>query len=178
MHIELTGEQVIAEIVPKLARFIAGQSARGGRTHVNQGRHQIPGSGVKVGDIMHLSIDSAVNGMNQPIPQSATGTLQKGSGKNSFPPWHEGDINGIVHPAGHHVFDQTCSIRPATKQMGSFGHQLTWFRALCPDGRCPRRRSSVARRLIINLLGKRPFAPIDKTVEPQVGAMQIVGTTG
>src|SRR5688500_16091230 len=108
---------------------------------------------------MHLAIYTAVEGVDQSIATAAGWMLKKCATQDAFASWCEHNVDGIVHAARHDRFNPA-AVWASAEDMAGPGHER-WFS-----------------RPWISLLRKSPFAPINPAIAPEVGAMQIVGTTG
>ena len=161
VHIELTREEVVAELGAEDLGLVPRQPARRGGSHVSERRQQITRARMKVGHVVDLAVDPAIHGVNQPVAQPAAGVLQKSRREDSLAAGSEDDINRVVHPARHHVLNGTGPIRATPENV----------RRLRDERLLPV-------RLLIRLLGKRPLAPVNETVRPEIRPVQIVRTTG
>src|SRR5687768_4294381 len=109
--------------------------------------------------VVNLAINSAVDGMDQPVTIAAAGMLQKGGGEDSLAASRAYHVDGIVHAAGHHWFDAR-PVWPRAKDVRRAGNK----------------RLAGGER--VALLSKGSFAPIDPAVPAQIRSVQVVGAAG
>ena len=126
---------------------------------MSQGRQQLSGARVSIDDTVFLSVDAAVDRVQDPISFPARGALQEGRGEEALPGGQEFDIDRVVHSPRHDGFDPG-GARPAPEDMGGAGYQGF------PGGPG------------VGLFGEGSLAPVDPAVQPEVGAMQVIGATG
>src|SRR5215212_10002988 len=84
--------------------------------------------------------------------------LKKSPGEDALTVGHEGDVDRIVHTAGHHGLE-TGAVRPAAKDVSGLGFPFFSVNYM-------------------RLLSECAFAPVDPPVGARVGAVQIVCATG
>ena len=85
VQVEVAGEQVVLIGLAEGVGFVAGQPAGGGRPHVQQRRHDF-GAGPLVGGledrVVHLSVDAAVNRVDQAVALAAAGMHEERGGED------------------------------------------------------------------------------------------------
>src|SRR5688572_20763476 len=107
---------------------------------------EIPGFLVVINDIMDLSVNAAINRMNQPVPLPTARVLEERRGKDAFPLRRKSDIHRIIHPAGHDRLDNP-TLGPTSKNMrrARYKRLPVWS--------------------LVGLLRERAFAPVNPSIE-------------
>src|SRR5215510_3762091 len=111
-----------------------------------------------VSGAINLTVDAAINGVNEAVSFPGFGLVNESRGEESFAPGREGDVHRIIHPAGHHDF-QTRTVWTFPEDMGCAA--LEGF----------------ASTQIVGLLGEGALAPVDPAVRPQIRPVHVVGAT-
>src|SRR5208282_4328585 len=122
-QVEAGGEQVVLVLRTKGRRFVPNQAASRGGAQVRQHGHQgRPGPGVVVDDVVVLTVDAAIDGVDQPVAATAAGVLDEGRRQDAFAAWREHDMYRVIHAAGQDRLDAG-AVRPAAEDMGRAGDE-------------------------------------------------------
>src|SRR4029453_845141 len=100
-QVEHRGEEVAVEALAESGRRVVGEPCRNRGTELTEYRHQIAGPLVPVDDGVHLSIQAAVDGVNQSIAASKLWLFDESGRQETLARLCEGDVHRIVHPTGH-----------------------------------------------------------------------------
>src|SRR4029453_4934687 len=106
-----------------------------------------------------LSIQAAVDGVNQSIAASKLWLFDEGGCQETLARLCEGDVHRIVHPTGHDDIDRRVPRTPA-KNVRRLGHKwrLAWS--------------------LVGLLGEGALGPVDPSVRSEVWTVQVVCAAG
>src|SRR5262245_25198938 len=115
---------------------------------MSQDWHQIPSFFVLVDDVVNLSVNAAVNRVDQSIAFAAAGMLEEGRGENALAFRRERDIDWIIHSTRHYGFDNS-ALGAAAEDVRRAGLECSSFRA------------------VVTLLRECALAPIDPAVQPE-----------
>src|SRR5438067_990167 len=110
-------EQIVLEIIAQNPRSIAGEAAGSRRPKMRQHRHEVASAFVTVEHVVHLSIDPAVDRVDDAVALPAFRMLQKCGGEEALAAGRESDLDRIIHPPGHDRLNPAAS-RTAPKDIG------------------------------------------------------------
>ncbi len=110
-------------------------------------------------DRVHLSVEAAVNRVNQAIAAAELRLFDERRRQNALATARERDVDRVVHPSGHDDVDRGISGAPPKD-----------VRRTCHE-RC-------SARPLVCLFREGPLGPVDPAVRTEIGSVQIVGAPG
>ena len=159
VQVEEAGEEVVLVFLPEHRRGVTRQTARRGRPELREHGHEVAGAWMVVENVVVLSVDTAIDGMDQAIALAAAGMLEERGGEDPLSAGSKRDFHRIIHPARHDRF-QAGAVRSAAEDMRRAGDKRGFARA------------------VEGLLSKGSLAPIDPAIGSQVGAVHVVRAAG
>ncbi len=121
--------------------------------------HQVARPRVPVEDVVRLPVDAAIDGVDQGIAPARLWMLEKRRADDALAGRREGDVDGVVHAAGHDHFDRRIP-RPPPEDVRGAGHERGLPQPLA------------------GLLRERALGPVDPAVRTEIRPVQIVGAPG
>ena len=162
VQVEGGGEEIVAETGAEDIALVADQPAFGRRAGLVERVHQVRSRALHAAVVEHvvdLAEDAAVDRVADAVAETRLGEVDERAGEQRFALRREGDLDRVVHAAGH----DDVEVRPVGTGAVDVG-------GLVVEG------LSVAE--LVGLLGERALGPVDVAVRPEIRAMDVVRATG
>jgi hypothetical protein len=154
-QVEATGEEVARVGGAEGQSRMHLEAAHGGGPAVHERGQEVAGPLVAAQVGRRAAVHAAVEDVNEPVAEAAGGMLDERGRQDPLPLGREGDVDGVVHAAGHHDL--------AARAVGPGPEDVR--RAGLPAG---------PPRQVVGLLAVPALRPIEPAVAAEVGAMQVV----
>ena len=158
-EVEIGGEKITPPFVAPAVETRHFQTAGGAGAEVRHHGHERAGARVAFERAVLFAPHAAVNGVEDAVAFSVGGPLQEGAGEQALAAGREDDIHGVVHARSDDSLEAR-AVGPHAVKVRSAADKIPSITELEA------------------LLGEPAFAPIDETIRPGVGAVEIVGAAG